>query len=109
MIYELRTYWAAPGKRDALHKRFRTTTLNVFARHQMQIVAFWTPSPITEESGDLVYLLAFPNREALTAAWDAMRADQDWQQAKAATETDGALTAKITSVTLEPTPYSPLQ
>lgn len=109
MIYELRTYWAAPGKRAALNERFRTTTVHVFARHQMQVVAFWTPDPITEQSGDLVYLLAFPSREALTAAWDAMRADQQWQQDKAATETDGPLAVKITSMVLEPTEYSPLQ
>lgn len=109
MIYELRTYWAAPGKREALHERFRTTTVHVFARHQMQVVAFWTPDPITEQSGDLVYLLAFPSRAALDTAWDAMRADREWQAAKAATEVDGALTSRITSLVLEPTAYSPLQ
>lgn len=109
MIYELRTYWAAPGKLAALHERFRSTTVQVFARHQMQLVAFWTPSPATAESGDLVYLLAFPSREALDNAWSAMRADQQWQQAKAATETDGPLTTRITSLVLEPTEYSPLR
>lgn len=108
MIYELRAYWAAPGKLDALHERFRSTTIHVFARHQMQVVAFWTPSPATAESGDLVYLLAFSSRAALDSAWAAMRDDQAWQQAKAATETDGSLTARITSLVLEPTEYSPL-
>ena len=35
MIYELRTYYAAPGKMDALNKRFRDHTCDIFekARH----------------------------------------------------------------------------
>ena len=62
MIYELRTYWAAPGKLDRLHARFRDVTLPLFARHAMQVVGFWTPSLADESTGDLVYLLAFPDQ-----------------------------------------------
>ena len=54
MIYELRTYWAAPGKQDALHARFRTLTCRLFAKHGMQIVGFWVPDTPTTETGDLV-------------------------------------------------------
>ncbi|MCX6029793.1 MAG: NIPSNAP family protein [Chloroflexi bacterium] len=107
MIYELRTYWAAPEKREALHQRFQTLTFGVFARHQMQVVGFWTPEPITEESGDLVYLLAFPDRPAREHAWAAFRADPEWQAGKVASEVDGTLTRKITSTILQPTDYSP--
>ena len=109
MIYELRTYWAAPDKREALHQRFRTLTLGIFARHHMQVVGFWTPDPITEESGDLVYLLAFPDQHAQEQAWAAFRADPDWQAGKAASEANGALTRKIVSIRLQPTDYSPLR
>lgn len=108
MIYELRTYWAAPGKLDALHRRFRSLTLRLFERHQMQVVAFWTPEPADESSGDLVYLLAFPSVEALERAWAAFRADPDWQTGKAASEVDGTLVTKLTSRALVPTDYSPL-
>jgi hypothetical protein len=109
MIYELRTYWAAAGKREALHTRFRTLTLRVFARHQMHLVGFWTPEPPTADTGDLVYLLAFADRDAMTRAWDAFRADQEWQAGRAASEVGGSLVDKITSVVLQPTDYSPLQ
>ena len=84
MIYELRTYWAAPDKIEALHARFRNVTLRLFARHQMHVIGFWTPAPITPESGDLVYMLAFPDQAALTQAWEAFRADPDWQAGRAA-------------------------
>jgi hypothetical protein len=109
MIYELRTYWAADGKAEALHNRFRTLTLGIFAKHGMQVVGFWTPDPITPETGSLVYIMAFSDREAMKRAWDAFRADPEWQAGKAASEVDGVLTAKVSSVVLQPTDYSPLK
>jgi hypothetical protein len=108
MIYELRTYWAAPGKIEALHKRFSGLTLGIFARHQMEVVGFWTPEPATEESGDLVYILRFADEAALRAAWDAFRADPEWRAGKAASEANGTLVTRLTSQILQPTSYSPL-
>jgi hypothetical protein len=109
MIYELRTYWAAPGKAEALHTRFRTLTLGLFERHHMQLIGFWTPLGDEEPNGSLVYLLAFPSREDAEAAWAAFRADPEWQAGKAASEVDGSLTARVTSVLLQATDYSPLR
>lgn len=108
MIYELRTYWAAPGKAEAMHRRFRELTTRLFTRHGMQMVGFWTPDPVTSESGDLVYLLAFPDQAAKEAAWSAFRGDAEWIAGKAASEVDGVLVEKLTSVLLHPTDYSPL-
>ena len=54
MIYELRTYWAAPGKVDALHQRFREHTCQLFVKHGMTMVAFWSPAGGRELPGDLV-------------------------------------------------------
>jgi len=109
MVYELRTYWAESGKRDALHERFRSLTLRIFARHQMQLIGFWTPDPITPESGDLVYLLAFPDQAAQQQAWAAFRKDTEWLDGRAASEQDGPLTARIISTTMQPTDYSPMR
>ena len=109
MIYELRTYWAAPGKIEDLHNRFRNVTMNVFKRHNMQVVGFWTPSPATAESGDLVYLMAFEDAAAKDKAWDAFRVDPDWVAGKAASEVNGTLVSKLTSVLLKTTDYSPLR
>lgn len=109
MIYELRTYWAAPGKAEAMHTRFRTLTLTLFARYSMQIVGFWSPLGDTATQGDLVYLLAFPDAQQQQAAWDAFRIDPEWQAGKAASEVEGVLVNRLTSVLLQPTDYSPLQ
>ncbi len=109
MIYELRTYWAAPGKLEALHARFRNLTLGLFARHNMHVVGFWTPVPTTAESGDLVYILAYPDQTALTTAWNAFRADPEWQAGRAASEANGTLVVKSTSIVMQPTDYSAVQ
>jgi hypothetical protein len=108
MIYELRTYWAAPGKLDRLHARFRSLTLAVFARHGLQVIGFWTPVDPNAESGALVYLLAFPDQAAREARWRAFDEDREWQAGEAASEVDGPLVVKWTSTILTPTDYSPL-
>lgn len=107
MIYELRTYTASPGKIEQLHQRFREVTLGLFARHQMRVVGFWTPVGEDVPSDQLVYLLAFPDLDAVAARWSAFRADPDWIAAKAASERDGELTARVESRLLESTDYGP--
>lgn len=109
MIYELRTYWAAEGKQEALHSRFRDVTLAVFAKYGMKVVGFWTPQNPTEDTGTLIYILAFESEEAMKKAWDAFRVDPDWVNGKTASEVNGRLVTKLTSVVMDPTDYSPLQ
>lgn len=107
-LFELRTYHAAPGKLDALHARFRDHTVGLFAKHGITVVGFWTPDGQEGPDGTLVYLLAFDDRDAADAAWDAFRADPVWIAARADSERDGPLTSSIESVYLHPTDYSPL-
>lgn len=109
MVYQLRVYWSPPGKAEAMHARFRNVTLPLFARHKMKVVGFWTPTPRTEESGDLVYILAFPDAAAVDAAWTAFRADPEWQAGKAASEVDGPIVSRLTNTLMDPTDYSPMQ
>lgn len=107
MIYELRTYWTAPGKLENLHQRFRSVTLGVFKRHNMEVVGFWTPCPATEESGNLVYMLRFPDEASKEAAWEAFRADPEWIAGKAESEKDGPIVVKVTSFVLQAVDYAP--
>ena len=41
--FELRTYYAAPGKFEALHARFRDHTNKLFVKHGMELVGYWVP------------------------------------------------------------------
>src|SRR5690349_18605963 len=106
-VFELRTYHTAPGKMQALNDRFRNHTNKYFARHGMTIVGFWTPADPQKADNTLVYLLAFPSREAAEKSWKAFRADPDWKAAFKESEKNGKLVEKIESVFLNPTDYSP--
>jgi len=106
MIYELRTYWAAPGKVEALHSRFRSLTMGIFKKHKMEVVGFWTPIQATAETGDLVYILRFADETSKEAAWKAFQNDPQWIEGKTTSEKDGTLVTKITSVALRSTDYA---
>src|SRR5687768_12299837 len=41
-FFELRVYTAAPGKMDALNKRFREHSLKFFEKHGIKSVGYWT-------------------------------------------------------------------
>jgi hypothetical protein len=109
MIYELRTYWAAEGKHDAIIERFRSLTMGVFERLGMQVVGFWTPKHITEGTGDLVYIMAFEDVDAMEAAWETFRSDPEWRAGYAASQVEGRLVTRIVSTVLSPTDFSPMK
>lgn len=108
-FFELRTYHAAEGKLEALHARFRDHTNGLFQKHGMTIIAFWTPADEPASKNTLIYVLAYPDREAREKAWKAFQSDPDWVQAKAASEKDGTLVVKVDSVFMNPTDYSPVK
>jgi hypothetical protein len=106
-IFELRSYIAAPGKRDALERRFQDHTLSLFEKHGIGVVGFFVSADGDQDA--LIYLCDYPNREAATASWAAFQADPEWIEAKRQSEVDGPLTSKIESQFLQPTSYSPLR
>src|SRR5262245_63108489 len=108
--FEIRTYHAAPGKLEELHARFRNHTIKLFKKHGMEIVGFWGPTDKEKGSENtLVYLLAFPSREAREKAFQAFGADPEWQKARAESEKNGKLVEKVDSVFLMATDYSPIK
>jgi hypothetical protein len=108
-IFELRTYYAAPGKMEALHARFRDHTCKLFEKHGMTIIAFWNPTDPQQAEQKLIYVLAFPSKEAADKAWKAFRDDPEWKAAKEASEKDGKLVDRLESVYMRPTDYSPMK
>ncbi len=107
--FEMRTYTANPGKLAALHTRFRDHTNALFVKHGMALVGYWTPTGDEAAPDTLIYILAYPSREAREASWKAFSADPDWITAKAASEVDGPLVGKVVAVFMKPTDYSPLR
>jgi hypothetical protein len=88
MIYELREYVAAPGAAERLHRRFADSTLDLFARHGMEVVGLWQAQ---DEPGRILYLMRFADEAARERAWAAFQADEDWQRVKSESEAEGRL------------------
>lgn len=105
-VYELRTYIATAGNLDNLHARFRDHTHQLFLKHGMQVVGYWTP---VDKANTLVYMLAHASRESAAESWRAFVKDPQWQAVSKASNANGAILAKVDSVFLSPTDYSPLQ
>ncbi len=105
-FFELRTYHAATGKLDDLNARFRDHTLKIFANHGMTSLGYWLP--VENTNNVLIYLLAFPSREARAKSWKEFMADPDWQAAQKASEVNGKLVDKVDSVFLTATDFSPM-
>ncbi len=105
MIYELRTYKIPEGRMPDILNRFETITFNLFERHGIEVVGFWTRS----DANDLVYICRFENEAAMDKAWAAFRADPEWIKAKEQTEANGPIVEEIISHLLVPTSFSPMQ
>ena len=103
--YEMRVYYAAPGKLDQLHSRFRDHTCKLFEKHGMVNIGYWVP--VENAENKLIYVLAYPDRAARDKSWKAFIADPAWQAAHKASEVDGRLVTKVESFFLEATDYSP--
>jgi hypothetical protein len=108
-VFELRTYYPNPGKLDALNARFRNHTNKLFEKHGMTIIGFWTPAEAKEGEEKLIYILAYPSKDAATKSWKAFQSDPEWKKAKDDSEKDGPLVKKVDSVYMNPTDYSPLK
>lgn len=105
-LYEMRTYYANPGKLDALHARFRDHTVKLFEKHGMVNVGYWVPQENADNS--LIYILSYADEAARDTAWQGFRNDEDWKAVFAESTKDGRLVKKVDSVYLRATNYSPV-
>jgi NIPSNAP len=104
-IQELRIYDAMPGKLQALHDRFANHTMQLFTKHGIENVAYWTEDVGT--SNRLVYMLGHADLGAREKGFSAFQADPAWQQARAESERHGPLVRVSRHAILRLTPYSP--
>ena len=109
-LFEMRTYYAAPGKFEALHSRFRDHTNRLFRKHGMTLIGYWVPTEKAKGADNtLVYILAYPNKEVREKAWAGFAKDPEWTQAKTASEVNGKLVDKVDVLFLNATDYSPIK
>ncbi|MBC8325600.1 MAG: NIPSNAP family protein [Verrucomicrobia subdivision 3 bacterium] len=103
--YELRIYTAAEGKLEALNARFRDHTCKLFEKHGLTNVGYWVP--VDQSDNRLIYVISSPSREAHKKSWQAFLNNPDWKKAYKASTQDGALVAKVDSIFMSATDYSP--
>ena len=109
-VFEMRTYTAAPGKFEALQKRFRDHTLRIFEKHGMQSIGYWIPADPPNAENTLVYIIAHKDRETAKKNWADFNADPEWQKVRKESMADGvSLTTKVESVFLNPADFSPVK
>ncbi len=108
-FFEMRTYIANEGKLEALNARFRDHTCRLFKKHNIDIIGFWVPTDEAKSKTTLVYLLAYPSKEAREASWKAFQDDPEWKTAKAESEKNGVLVSKVIQEFMTATDYSPVK
>jgi hypothetical protein len=103
--YEMRTYFAAPGKLDDLNARFRDHTVKLFEKHGIANIGYWMP--MDNPDNKLVYVLAFPSREAREQSWKSFGGDPAWKEVVKTTEANGRLVTKVESILMATSDFSP--
>jgi hypothetical protein len=105
MLYELRVYYAVPGRLPNLLKRFDTITLKIWERHGIKQAGFWTVA-VGDSNQALYYFLQWESLADREKKWAAFQADQEWITKRAETEKDGPIVAKVVNSILQPTSFS---
>ena len=108
MIHELRIYRSVPGQFSALLARFEHRTLQLWAKHGIRPVGFWT-TLIGKSHLDLTYILAWDSMAEREKRWNAFLMDPEWIAIVAETEKDGQLVQNISSELMAPTAFSLLK
>ena len=108
-VFEIRTYTTNDGKLEGLHARFRNHTTKLFQKHGMTNIGYWSPLDPPLSQNTLIYILAYPSREAAKKSWEDFQNDPVWKKAKEESEVNGKLVAKVDSVFMEGTDYSAMK
>lgn len=108
-VFELRTYTCNEGMLPALQKRFRDHTMKLFEQHGMTNVGYWVPQDEPRSKTTLIYIISHANREAAKKNWADFQADPVWQKVRTESEANGKIVAKVESVFMDSTDYSPMK
>jgi hypothetical protein len=109
-VFELRIYRAHPGKMNDLLARFRNHTLALFAKHGMTNIFYATSTEADQATQPVLYYwLAHRDQPTAAQNFKNFGADPAWRAAASASEANGKLVEKITSVFMAPSDFSPVK
>jgi hypothetical protein len=107
MIHELRIYTAYPGRMPVLLTRFREHTRQLFDKHGIRSVGYWT-NLIGGANDQLWYLLEFDNLAHRESAWAAFLSDPEWIRISERSTADGPIIVRFENRIMKPTDFSEL-
>jgi len=88
-VYELRTYFASPGKLDDLHNRFKNHLLAFQEKYGIKNLGLWVPTDNPKRM--IVALVSYPSMQARESSWARLAGDPQWIQARRASEANGRI------------------
>ena len=109
MIYELRVYHCVPGRLAALNARFANVTLKMWKKHGIRQVGFFTDYIGDNCNNKLTYILEWKSLAEREKVWNGFAADPKWHAARAESEKDGQIVARVENSFLAPTAYSKMK
>jgi hypothetical protein len=107
-VFELRVYHAVPGKLPVMESRFRDTTSKLLAKHNLNVVGYWTAEDAATADSCFVFLLAHQGREEAKKNWEAMRTDPEFQTVIKSEQAEKTL-EKADVTYMRPTDFSPMK
>lgn len=109
-VFELRIYNTNEGKLDGLNARFRDHTMQLFDKHGITNVAYWTPTDEPESDSQLIYIIRHDSPDAAKASWKGFGSDPAWKKVAKESQKDGRfLSERPTSIYMAATEYSPMK
>jgi len=109
MVYELRVYHCVPGRLAALNARFENITLKLWKKAGIRQVGFFTDYIGDNCNNKLTYILEWKSLAEREEKWNKFATNPEWLKARAGTEADGQIVARVESSILAPTKYSKLK
>jgi hypothetical protein len=107
-VFELRIYHAVPGMLPTMESRFRDTTSKLLAKHNLNVVGYWTGESAPGSDNTFIFLLAHPSLEEAKKNWAAMGKDPGFQQVIQAEQAEKTL-EKADVIYMRPTDFSPMK
>jgi len=108
MLYEMRTYYCAPGRLPALNERFEKITLDFWKKYGIKPVGFWT-TLIGPHNQALTYMLQWESLAQRETIWTAFSTDPEWIAKRNATEAEKIIVERVENQILAPTSYSAMK
>jgi hypothetical protein len=83
--------------------------MRIFNKHGMTSVGYFAPQDAPLSQNTLVYIISHASREQAKANWAAFQADPEWQKVAQESQVNGKIVAKVESVFMDATDYSPMK